>query len=180
MVCLLQRSRRITRTCPTNLATAGMTGFYMSRMWFMTFAGEPKNELVEHVHEETLIKTPLVILSIITALGGFGLALYGMVDWLSREADHLSIHKDTFLDQVIYELEHAFLPEDEQVRMIGWTTILLSFIVGPIFAARVYGGSLKEGEKATLIVHWLTSLSGKFGSQNVDELANSQFAEELQ
>ena len=24
------------------LATAGMTGFYMSRMWFMTFAGEPK------------------------------------------------------------------------------------------------------------------------------------------
>ena len=64
--------------------------------------------------------------------------------------------------------------------MIGWTTILLSFIVGPIFAARVYGGSLKEGEKATPIVHWLTSLSGKFGSQNVDELANSQFAEALQ
>ena len=163
------------------LATAGMTGFYMSRMWFMTFAGEPKNELVDHVHEETpWIKTPLVILSIITALGGFGLALYGMVDWLSGEADHLSIHKDTFVDQVIYELEHAFLPEDEQVRMIGWTTILLSFIVGPIFAARVYGGSLKEGEKATPIVHWLTSLSGKFGSQNVDELANSQFAEALQ
>ena len=24
------------------LATAGMTGFYMSRMWFMTFAGKPK------------------------------------------------------------------------------------------------------------------------------------------
>ena len=163
------------------LATAGMTGFYMSRMWFMTFAGEPKNELVDHVHEETpWIKTPLVILSIITALGGFGLALYGMVDWLSGETDHLSIHKATFFDQVIYELEHAFLPEDEQVRIIGWTTILLSFIVGPIFAARVYGGSLKEGEKATPIVHWLTSLSGKFGSQNVDELANSQFADALQ
>ncbi len=163
------------------LATAGMTGFYMSRMWFMTFAGEPKNELVDHVHEETpWIKTPLVILSIITALGGFGLATFGMVDWLSGETDHLSIHKDTFIDQVIYELEHAFLPEDEQVRMIGWTTILLSFIIGPIFAARVYGGSLKEGEKATPIVHWLTSLSGKFGSQNFDELANSQFAEALQ
>ena len=163
------------------LATAGMTGFYMARMWFMTFAGVPKNELIDHVHEETpWVKTPLVILSIITALGGFGLALYGMVDWLSGETDHLSIHKDTFIDQMIYELEHAFLPEDEQVRMIGWTTILLSFIIGPIFAARVYGGSLKEGEKAIPLVHWLTSLSSKFGSQNVDELANSQFAEALQ
>merc|ERR1711965_929212 len=29
------------------LATAGMTGFYMSRMWFMTFAGEPKSEVVD-------------------------------------------------------------------------------------------------------------------------------------
>ncbi|MED5375331.1 MAG: proton-conducting transporter membrane subunit, partial [Candidatus Thermoplasmatota archaeon] len=35
------------------LLTAGMTGFYMSRMWFMTFAGEPKSEVVEHIHEET-------------------------------------------------------------------------------------------------------------------------------
>ena len=35
------------------LATAGMTGFYMSRMWFMTFAGEPKSEVVDHVHEST-------------------------------------------------------------------------------------------------------------------------------
>ena len=163
------------------LATAGMTGFYMSRMWFMTFAGKPKNELVDHVHEETpWIKTPLVILSIITALGGFGLALYGIVDWLSGDADHLSIHKATLLDQVIYELEHAFLPEDEQVRMIGWTTIALSFILGPIMAARIYGGSLKEGEQATPLVHWLTSLSSKFGNQNVDDLANSQFADALQ
>ena len=147
----------------------------------MTFAGKPKNELVDHVHEETpWIKTPLVILSIITALGGFGLALYGIVDWLSGDADHLSIHKATLLDQVIYELEHAFLPEDEQVRMIGWTTIALSFILGPIMAARIYGGSLKEGEQATPLVHWLTSLSSKFGNQNVDDLANSQFADALQ
>ena len=30
------------------LATAGMTGFYMSRMWFMTFAGKPKSDVVGH------------------------------------------------------------------------------------------------------------------------------------
>ena len=47
------------------LLTAGMTGFYMSRMWFMTFAGVPKSEVVEHVHEETpWIKMPLVVLTL--------------------------------------------------------------------------------------------------------------------
>ena len=25
----------------------------MSRMWLMTFAGEPKNDVVNHVHETT-------------------------------------------------------------------------------------------------------------------------------
>ncbi len=163
------------------LATAGMTGFYMSRMWFMTFAGEPRNELVEHVHEATpWIKTPLVVLSIMTALGGFGLAVYGAVEFLSAEADYLSLHGHTLLEQIIHEVEHAFLPEDMQLRYVGWVTILLAFIIGPIMAARIYGGALKEGEQAIPLVHWLTSLSGKFGSQNVDDLANSELAEALQ
>ena len=163
------------------LATAGMTGFYMSRMWFMTFAGEPKHELVDHVHETTpWIKTPLVILSIITAIGGFGLALYGAIDWLSGDSTHLSMHGHTLIDQIVHEIEHAFLPEDLQLRYVGWATIALSFVLGPIMAARIYGGSLRNGEKAIPLVHWLTSLSSKFGSQNVDELANSQLAEALQ
>jgi len=163
------------------LATAGMTGFYMSRMWFMTFAGEPRNELVEHVHEATpWIKTPLIVLSIMTALGGFGLAVYGAVEFLSAEADYLSLHGHTLLEQIIHEVEHAFLPEDMQLRYVGWVTILLAFIIGPIMAARIYGGALKEGEQAIPLVHWLTSLSGKFGSQNVDDLANSELAEALQ
>jgi NADH-quinone oxidoreductase subunit L len=158
-----------------------MTGFYMSRMWFMTFAGEPRNELIEHVHEATpWIKTPLVVLSVMTALGGFGLAVYGAVEFLSAEADYLSLHGHTLLEQIIHEVEHAFLPEDMQLRYVGWVTILLAFIIGPIMAARIYGGALKEGEQAIPLVHWLTSLSGKFGSQNVDDLANSELAEALQ
>ena len=67
------------------LATAGMTGFYMSRMWLMTFAGEPKSDVVNHVHESTpWIREPLLILTAITALGGFILALFGAIDFLSR------------------------------------------------------------------------------------------------
>ncbi len=164
------------------LLTAGMTGFYMSRMWFMTFAGEPKHEVVDHVHESTpWIKEPLVILSIISALGGFGLSVFGIVKWLAKPYSYdLGINKDSFLDQVVYELEHAFLPEDPNLRIVGWTTIFLSLVIGPIFAARVHGGSLREGQSSGPLVSWLVWLSGKFGSQDVSDMSKSSLAEALQ
>ena len=83
------------------------------------------------------------------------------------------------LGQIIYELEHAFLPEDIKLRLVGWVTIFLSFIVGPIMASRVHGGRLKEGEKANFLVGWLVNLSGKFGKQDVSWLAESQLSEAL-
>jgi NADH-quinone oxidoreductase subunit L len=164
------------------LATAGMTGFYMSRMWFMTFAGQPKNEVVNHVRETTpWIKEPLLILTFITAIGGFVLALYGVIDFLSNESSHLAMHGDQgIVDSIITQLEHAFLPEDSQMRMVGWVTIFLALFVGPIMAARIHGGSLKDGETATPIVGWLVNLSGKFGTQDVSSLAESDLAEALQ
>jgi NADH-quinone oxidoreductase subunit L len=164
------------------LLTAGMTGFYMSRMWFMTFAGEPKHEVVDHVHESTpWIKEPLVILSVISALGGFGLSVFGIVKWLAKPYSYdLGIHKGSFFDQVVYELEHAFLPDDPNLRIVGWTTIFLSLVIGPIFAARVHGGSLREGEKSGPLVSWLVWLSGKFGSQDATAMSQSSLSEALQ
>jgi proton-translocating NADH-quinone oxidoreductase chain L len=157
------------------LATAGMTGFYMSRMWLMTFAGEPKSDVVNHVHESTpWIREPLLILTAVTALGGFILALFGAIDFLSNNTDHLKMHG------ILETLEHAFLPEDLNTKLIGWTTIVLSFIIGPIMAARVHGGSLKEGEKAIQPIGFLVTLSGKFGTQDVEELSKSQLSEALQ
>ena len=166
------------------LLTAGMTGFYMSRMWFMTFAGEPKSEVVNHVHEETSwIKMPLVTLTIVTAFGGFAFALLGATDYLSSAYDysgHLKLHESTLISSIIGELEHAFLPEKMNLRIIGWITIFLSFIVGPVFAARIHGGNLAKGESATPLVSWLVSLSSKFGSQDVTSLAESELSVALQ
>ena len=166
------------------LLTAGMTGFYMSRMWFMTFAGEPKSEVVNHVHEETpWIKMPLVTLTVVTAFGGFAFALLGATDYLSSAYDysgHLKLHESTLISSIIGELEHAFLPEKMNLRIIGWITIFLSFIVGPVFAARIHGGNLAKGESATPLVSWLVSLSSKFGSQDVTSLAESELSVALQ
>src|SRR5205085_1445 len=52
------------------LVTAGITTFYMFRMWFMTFTGKPKDHHVhDHAHESPRLMTwPLIILAVF-ALG---------------------------------------------------------------------------------------------------------------
>ncbi len=164
------------------LGTAGMTGFYMSRMWFMTFAGKAKTKTAEHVHEDTQwIKTPLVVLSIVTAFSGFILACGHFVYWLS-DPEHSHFMTDFFahpVDAIIYELEHAFLPEDNTLKVVGWTAILLSAGLGPFIAARMHGGHLSEGETPARLTAWLVRYSGSVGHTDVGELANGGFATAL-
>tara|TARA_Y100001980_G_C14556774_1_gene350189 strand:+ start:18657 stop:20885 length:2229 start_codon:yes stop_codon:yes gene_type:complete len=162
------------------LVSAGMTGFYMSRMWFMTFAGNPKSEIAEHVHEETpWIKFPLVILTFMT-LGGIVFAALHFVPWVS---EGVAFHYD-----LVYELKHAFLAvNDEGVidstfLLLTWTTIGLSSVIGPIIAMSLYGGALKEGEKAIPTISWIVKLSEVIKSRwqfNNKALAESGLAEAL-
>ncbi|MEX2288417.1 MAG: NADH-quinone oxidoreductase subunit L [Planctomycetaceae bacterium] len=51
------------------LVTAGITAFYMFRLWFYTFAGQPRDaELYKHVHESPWVMTgPLVVLALFAA-----------------------------------------------------------------------------------------------------------------
>ncbi len=51
------------------LLGAGITAFYMFRLWFYTFAGEPRDEHVyEHAHESPWVMTvPLLVLSLFAA-----------------------------------------------------------------------------------------------------------------
>ncbi|MCA9063699.1 MAG: NADH-quinone oxidoreductase subunit L [Planctomycetaceae bacterium] len=51
------------------LVTAGITAFYMFRLWFYTFAGKPRDKhIYDHCHESPLIMTaPLLILSVFAA-----------------------------------------------------------------------------------------------------------------
>jgi NADH-quinone oxidoreductase subunit L len=56
------------------LVTAGITTFYMFRMWFLTFAGRPRDEHVyEHAHEAPWIMTiPLIVLAIFSVCVAWG------------------------------------------------------------------------------------------------------------
>ncbi len=66
----------------TPLVTAGITAFYMFRLWFMTFTGPAKDEHVyDHAHENPAIMTiPLVVLAFLAA----GCALGGEEGWLYK------------------------------------------------------------------------------------------------
>lgn len=66
------------------LITAGITAFYMFRLWFYTFAGEPRDKHVyEHAHETPWVMTaPLLVLSAFAAFcafGGEGGPLFGLL-----------------------------------------------------------------------------------------------------
>ncbi len=55
------------------LVTAGLTSFYMFRLWFKTFFGKPRfDEHETHVHESSLVMTlPLMVLAILSIIGGW-------------------------------------------------------------------------------------------------------------
>ncbi len=52
------------------MITAFMTAFYMFRMWFMTFAGEPGQNAQHCHHEMKVMSAPLIVLSIFAVLSG--------------------------------------------------------------------------------------------------------------
>jgi NADH-quinone oxidoreductase subunit L len=56
------------------LVTAGLTTFYMFRMWFMTFTGEPRDHHVyEHAHESPATMTvPLIVLAVFSLCVAWG------------------------------------------------------------------------------------------------------------
>ncbi len=56
----------------TGLVVAGITAFYMFRIYFVSFWGTPKSEHAEHAHESPLVMTiPLMILALLSIVAGF-------------------------------------------------------------------------------------------------------------
>ena len=58
--------------------TAGITTFYMFRMWFMTFTGKPRDKHVyEHAHETPwIMTTPLIALAVLSVCVAWGWPLW--------------------------------------------------------------------------------------------------------
>jgi NADH-quinone oxidoreductase subunit L len=59
------------------LVTAGLTAFYMFRLWFLAFAGEARGEAAGHAHESPVVMTlPLVVLAVFSVCVAWGWPLW--------------------------------------------------------------------------------------------------------
>ncbi len=82
------------------LVTAGVTAFYMFRMWYMTFTGKPRDH---HVHEHAresppLMTIPLILLAIASVMVAWG---YNPIDAeasLLEDHIHHAQHRSTAID----------------------------------------------------------------------------------
>ncbi|MCA9067379.1 MAG: NADH-quinone oxidoreductase subunit L, partial [Planctomycetaceae bacterium] len=127
------------------LITAGITAFYMFRLWFYTFWGEPRDkELYSHVHESPWVMTgPLIVLAIFAAFSAVGGEdngpLFKTIDG-SRPA-HIGI----FLEDQGIAGTRITLPGHDEIHDVHGQAGVYALIVafaGAILAYIVYGAKL--------------------------------------
>jgi NADH-quinone oxidoreductase subunit L len=111
------------------LLTVGMTTFYMFRMWFLTFTGEPRDEHVyEHAHESPWVMTlPLIVLALLSIGVAWG--------WPIHDAEASMLHG---------QMHHYSQPASVDVdfsKEISWAQGY-HFIVGLVALAIVALGIL--------------------------------------
>jgi NADH-quinone oxidoreductase subunit L len=59
------------------LVTAGMTAFYMFRLWFLAFAGAARGDAAWHAHESPWVMTlPLIVLAVLSVCVAWGWPLW--------------------------------------------------------------------------------------------------------
>ncbi len=118
--------------------TAGITCFYMFRMWFMTFTGEAKDEHVqEHAHESPRIMTvPLIVLAAFSVFVAWGWPLWdpeasalGHTIGMSQPA---SVHADF---GPVHALAHERLAS---YHLVAGLLALLAALLGFVFAYMMY------------------------------------------
>ncbi|MEQ8210725.1 MAG: NADH-quinone oxidoreductase subunit L [Lacipirellulaceae bacterium] len=91
---------------------AAITAFYMFRLWYMTFAGEPRNQQrYDHAHESpSTMTTPLIILAVFAvAVGwnfpGTNLGVYNLLDQ-ARPVGTLATSEGVLMESLTIPNEH--------------------------------------------------------------------------
>ena len=71
------------------MIVAYVTAFYMTRCWMLTFAGRPRNaEVYEHARETPVMYIPLVLLAVLSVIGGTALGARPMIESAAKETNN--------------------------------------------------------------------------------------------
>jgi NADH-quinone oxidoreductase subunit L len=137
------------------LLTAGITTFYMLRMWFLTFSGQPRDQRVfEHAHETPWQMTaPLVVLAFFSVVVAWGWPLWdasaSQLEHTMHHSQHPSVmadfghvltgeHAETF-PEVAAKVEHR--NERHQAHRLHDVAGLMALgvvLLGIVFAMATY------------------------------------------
>jgi len=127
------------------LAVAGgafLTAFYMFRLWFMTFAGQPRDHHVaDHAHESPAVMVaPLVVLSVLAVVagwtlpGGFGLA--NLLEQARPAGTEATATGGFAFGSLTYPAEHE--SHEGAIHVTATLTAFSTALAGVLLAAAMY------------------------------------------
>jgi NADH-quinone oxidoreductase subunit L len=130
------------------LATAGLTTFYMFRMWFMTFTGPPRDPHVfEHAHESPWLMTvPLILLAAFSIF-----VAWGMPPWeahASRLAHELEHSQPESVAADFGNIVNEAAVEAGGFHQTAGNLALLMVVIGAAFAWALYYKKLLDPAEA--------------------------------
>jgi NADH-quinone oxidoreductase subunit L len=126
-----------------SVAGAGMTSFYMFRLWFMTFLGTPRDKHVyDHAHESTpAMLVPLVILAVMSVISGWQVPFTNLrLQWFLPQAMPAgSFEKPVWVFSKLLipaeHLSHAVNVENKATG-IAFVMAALGFVIAMAFYAK--------------------------------------------
>ena len=116
---------------------AAITAFYMFRLWFMTFAGEPRDRhIYDHAHESPRIMYyPLVLLSVFAIGAGWSIFDFGVQPLLeqARPAGILAEAHGKLLPNLVHPNEHDSHLVHVPATLWATGTALSGFLLAVLF-----------------------------------------------
>jgi NADH-quinone oxidoreductase subunit L len=129
------------------LLTAGLTAYYMGRLWLLTFAGTERSDAAKHAHESPVTMTlPLVVLAVFSVSVAWG--------WPAWDAEASALGK---------LLHHAEPPPragfaeprrlaEEHHLVAGGLALLAALVGGGVAVTRYRAGTLLAAGSPRLLV----------------------------
>jgi NADH-quinone oxidoreductase subunit L len=125
---------------------AAITAFYMFRLWYMTFSGEPRDHhIYDHAHESPKVMyVPLVILAVFATAVGWD--EFGVVKLLnqSRPAGLMARQTGEFMTGLTYPGAHEYHSYGTMATIIALCVATSGFVLATLF----YGTQTFSAEKA--------------------------------
>ncbi|MCC6123411.1 MAG: NADH-quinone oxidoreductase subunit L [Pirellulales bacterium] len=125
-----------------SVAGAGMTSFYMFRLWYMTFLGTPRDKHVyDHAHESTpSMLVPLVILAVMSVISGWKVPFTNLeLPALLTQAIPSGTEEGAVSNLTKFYIPAEHLSHESGVHFFATGIAFLMALLGFVLATAFYG-----------------------------------------